>query len=145
MIKPEDFKDIFDECSLQGEKIVITSDLHRTLDFVKTRYSFDTLKDILAVDKRDKGIELTYHLYSYRDDEDLWISIYVKNEAESIVDLYKSAIADENEIYDMFGIKFIGNESLKRLYMPENWDGHPLKKDYAEKDSRLVWNDDNNS
>ena len=145
MINPEDLKEIFGECNLQGEKIIIPSDLHRTLEFVKTRYSFDMLKDILAVDKREKGIELTYHLYSFRDDEDLWIAIYVKDEAESVIDLFKSAIADENEIYDMFGIKFLGNENLKRLYMPETWEGHPLKKDYTEKDSRLVWNDDNNS
>ena len=68
-----------------------------------------------------------------------------KEEAESVIDIFKSAIADENEIYDMFGIKFSGNERLKRLYMPEGWEGHPLRKDYTEKDSRLAWNDDNNA
>ena len=39
------------------------------------------------------------------------------------------------------GIKFIGNDELKRLYMPEGWEGHPLKKDYENKDSRLNWNE----
>ena len=145
MINLEEFKNIFGDCSLQDEKIVITNDLHRVLEFVKTNYSYEILKDIIAVDKRDKGIELTYHLYSLQDDENLLLTIYAKDEAESVIDLFKSAIADENEIYDMFGIKFTGNENLKRLYMPENWEGHPLKKDYSEKDSRLVWNDDNNS
>lgn len=145
MINLEEFKNIFGDCSLQGEKIVINNDLHRVLEFVKTNYFYEILKDIIAVDKRDKGIELTYHLYSLQDDENLLLTIYAKDEAESVVDLFKSAIADENEIYDMFGIKFTGNENLKRLYMPENWEGHPLKKDYSEKDSRLVWNDDNNS
>ena len=43
------------------------------------------------------------------------ISIFVKDEAESIVDIFDSACADEKEIYDMFGIKFIGNDELKRL------------------------------
>ncbi len=52
----------------------------------------------------------------------------MKDEAESIVDIFDSACADEKEIYDMFGIKFIGNDELKRLYMPEDWEGHPLKK-----------------
>ena len=145
MINLEEFKNIFGDCSLQDEKIVITNDLHRVLEFVKTNYSYEILKDIIAVDKRDKGIELTYHLYSLQDDENLLLTIYAKDEAESVIDLFKSAIADENEIYDMFWIKFTGNENLKRLYMPENWEGHPLKKDYSEKDSRLVWNDDNNS
>ena len=103
------------------------------------------LKDILAVDRVNKGVELTYHLYSIESDENLWISIFVQDEAESVIDLFKSAIADENEIYDLFGVKFTGNENLKRLYMPENWEGHPLKKDYTEKDSRLVWNDEKNA
>jgi type IV secretory pathway VirB4 component len=52
-----------------------------------------------------------------------------------------SAVADEKEIYDLFGVKFLGNEELKRLYMPENWQGHPLKKDYVDNDERLNWND----
>ena len=41
----------------------------------------------------------------------------------------------------LVGEKFIGNDELKRLYMPESWEGHPLKKDYEEKDVRLNWND----
>ncbi len=65
----------------------------------------------------------------------------MKDEAESIVDIFDSACADEKEIYDMFGIKFIGNDELKRLYMPEDWEGHPLKKDYQDSDQRLNWNE----
>ena len=53
--------------------------------------------------------------------------------------------ADENEIYDLFGINFKGNENLKRLYMPEDWQGFPLRKDYVQDDTRLCWNDDNNA
>ena len=43
----------------------------------------------------------------------------------------------------MFGIKFINHEDLKRLYMPENWEGFPLRKDYIESDTRLAWNEEN--
>ena len=61
---------------------------------------------------------------------------------ESIRDiLEKSMTTIEKEIYDLFGIKFIGNKELKRLYMPESWKGHPLKKDYIENDERLNWNE----
>ena len=62
-------------------------------------------------------------------------------EIESVSNIFDSAIADEKEIYDLFGINFIGNTELKRLYMPESWKGHPLKKDYVEDDERLRWND----
>ena len=55
--------------------------------------------------------------------------------------IFDSAIADEKEIYDLFGVKFIGNPELNRLYMPDSWQGHPLKKDYEENDERLSWND----
>ena len=58
-----------------------------------------------------------------------------------MVSLYKSAHFDECEIYDLFGVKFVGNEKLKRLFMPETWIGHPLLKSYELNDERLVWND----
>ena len=93
------------------------------------------------MDLKEQGIELIYHLYNIEDEEDLYVSLNVINEAESVSSLFDSAVADEKEIYDLFGVKFIGNEELKRLYMPEGWEGHPLKKDYEEKDERLNWND----
>lgn len=126
-----ELKNIFGDCELTPDKIIIKSNLKKTIEFVKEKYGFDLLKEIIAVDNKDEGIELTYRLYSTEDEEDALISINVKDEVESIADVYDSAVADEKEIYDLFGVKFVGNEELKRLYMPENWDGHPLKKDYG--------------
>ena len=137
----EELKNIFGDCELTPDKIILKSNLKKTLDFVKQNYGFDLLKEIIAVDNKENGIELTYHLYSTEDEEDVLIAINVKDEAESVSEIFDSAIADEKEIYDLFGVKFIGNEELKRLYMPENWEGHPLKKDYEEKDNRLNWNE----
>lgn len=139
------FRDIFSEVELSGEKIVLKNNLREAIIYIVENYSYQILKDITAVEKRDGNVELTYHLYSVEDEEDLLISIVVKDEAESIIDLFKSAIADENEIYDMFGIKFMGNNSLKRLYMPQSWEGFPLRKDYVESDERLAWNDYNDT
>ena len=136
------FKNIFEDVELSGDKIIIKNNLREAIIFIVENYSYQMLKDITAVERKD-GIELTYHLYSVEDEEDLLISIVVKNEAESIIDIFKSAIADENEIYDMFGIKFTGNNSLKRLYMPQSWEGFPLRKDYIESDERLAWDDYN--
>ena len=136
-----EFNNIFKDTEIIGEKLVIKSDIIKIIDFIKTNYHFGILKNITAVDLEENGVELIYHLFNVVDEENLLISIMVKDEAQSVSKLFDSAIADEKEIYDLFGIKFIGNEELKRLYMPETWEGHPLKKDYVENDERLNWND----
>ena len=136
-----DFEKIFGECELLGNKILIKSKLYEVIDFIYQNYSYKMLKQIVAIDLGDNNIELIYNLYSIEDEENMLISIIVQDEADSVVDIFKSAQADENEIYDMFGINFIGNKGLKRLYMPESWKGHPLKKDYMENDERLRWNE----
>ena len=136
-----ELKDIFNDCELQGEKIVIRQNLAKTIEFIKDNYGFDILKEIIAIDDKSGYTELIYKLFSLEDEENVLVSIKVQNEAESISKVFDSAIADEKEIFDLFGIKFIGNEELKRLYMPENWQGHPLKKDYEQADERLNWND----
>lgn len=124
-----EFKNIFGDCEIIQDKILIKSNLKKTIEFVKENYGFDLLKEIIAVDNKENGIELTYRLYSTEDEENVLISIIVRDEAESISQVFDSAVADEKEIYDLFGVKFIGNAELKRLYMPEDWDGHPLRKD----------------
>ena len=136
-----ELKKISDGCEIVDNKLIVSSELEKTLRFIKENYLFDVLKDIKAVDLKEQGIELIYHLYNTEDEEDLYVSLNVINEAESVSSLFDSAVADEKEIYDLFGVKFIGNEELKRLYMPEGWEGHPLKKDYEEKDEMLNWND----
>lgn len=137
------FVKVFGDCELDGDKIIIKSRLREIIRFVKDNYPFDMLKEIIGVHKPDGFVELIYHLYSTVDEEDLLISISVMDEVETITDIFPSAIADENEIYDLFGINFRGNENLKRLYMPEDWKGFPLRKDYVQDDTRLCWNDKN--
>lgn len=133
--------EIFNDCELSGDKIIVKTDFIKILESVKNDYSFDILKDITAVDNTENGIELIYRLYSTENEEDVVISINVNGEAESITKLFDSAVADEKEIYDLFGIKFVGNNELERLFMPEDWKGHPLLKSYEENDERLSWND----
>lgn len=135
------FKNIFGDIKIVEEKIVVKNNLAKTLSFIKDNYHFEMLKSITAVDNKEDGIELIYNLFNVEDEEGVLVSIFVKDEAESVSKIFDSAVADEKEIYDLFGIKFIGNDELKRLYMPESWDGHPLKKDYQENDKRLNWND----
>lgn len=141
----DEFTNIFKDVILDGNKILCPANIYEVIKFAAENYSFDILKSITAVDTQGNGTELTYRLYSPSNDEETLFSTVVKEETPTVTDIFKSAIADENEIYDMFGIKFTGNENLKRLYMPENWDGYPLRKDYTENDTRLAWNDDNNA
>ena len=136
----EELKNIFNNIEIVAEKLVVRQELARTIAFIKENYHFDVLKNITAIDNGEET-ELVYFLYNSEDDENLQISITVKEEAESVSRIFDSAVADEKEIYDLFGVRFIGNDELKRLYMPESWEGHPLKKDYEEKDVRLNWND----
>ena len=118
----DELRDIIEECELDNDKICVKNKIHDVIEFVKNNYSYKMLKSITAIDLSNE-VELIYHLYSTVDDEDLLLSTRVQNETESISDIFDSAKADENEIYDMFGIIFTGNEDLKRLYMPENWEG----------------------
>ena len=132
---------IINNAELIGDKIFIKTDVVKALRFFKENYSFDLLKEIIAIDNKEAGIELVYRIYSLRDEEEVLVSTIVNEETESVSMIFDSAIADEKEIYDLFGVKFIGNPELKRLYMPDSWHGHPLKKDYEENDERLSWND----
>ena len=140
----EELRKIIDKCEVVNDKICVHNSIHEVISFLKNNYCFKILKSITAIDLGDE-IELLYNLFSVEDEEDVILSVKVKYEAESVVDLFDSARADENEIYDMFGVQFVGNEDLKRLYMPENWDGYPLRKDYIQDDTRLAWNDSNDN
>lgn len=51
---------------------------------------------------------------------------------DSVYDLYLGAELHENEIYDMFGITFNGHPNLRRMFMPDDWNGYPLRKDYTD-------------
>ena len=58
-----EFKNIFEDIELVGDKIVVKSNLAKTIDFIKNNYHFDLLKEIVAVDNKEDGIELIYRLY----------------------------------------------------------------------------------
>lgn len=131
----------FNNCEIRDSKIIIKADLLNFVELIKNHYGFDILKEIIAIDNQEHGIELIYNFYSTRDEESLLLSYTTETEASSISSLFDSAVADEKEIFDLFGINFIGNKELKRLYMPDSWQGNPLKKDYVENDERLNWND----
>lgn len=128
---------------INESKVVVNSELVQVFDYLKNtpEFDFDILTSIIAIDLTNK-IELIYQLMSSETSETLSVSYYTDNyTAPTVTDIYKSANFDECEIFDLFGVEFIGNKNLKRLLMPENWVGHPLLKSYVQNDERLVWND----
>jgi len=144
--------DAFEIINIGGNsfnKISISpNELCESLNALKNNaeYDFDRLNTIIAVDLGVESgkFELIYDLHSTKTGLSGHISVLVDRNAPSVpsvVEIFKSAYFDECEIFDLFGIKFDKNPDLKRLLMPKGWIGNPLRKDYEQKDERLVWND----
>jgi NADH-quinone oxidoreductase subunit C len=104
--------------------------------FLKTAplLQFNFLSDVVGVDcfPQKPRFEVVYHLYSIPKKHRLRLKVKVDdNEAiPSVTSIWKGADWAEREVYDMFGIEFSGHPNLKRIYMPDDWDGFPLRKDY---------------
>lgn len=132
----------FENVQLQDNKLKVSKNLVEVLEFLKNtpEFDFDMLTSIVAVDMK-KHIELIYQLYSSKNNNVLEVSFDAYASAPSVIEVYKSAYFDECEIFDLFGVDFLGNENLKRLFMPETWVGNPLLKSYEMKDERLAWNE----
>lgn len=104
--------------------------------------SFNLLVDETAVDYLEypqpmpERFGLVYILYSFKNDFRIKLRTFVsekKPEIESICVHYEAANWLEREIYDMYGIQFLNHPELKRILMPDYYEGHPLRKDYPLK------------
>ncbi|HZF00066.1 MAG TPA: NADH-quinone oxidoreductase subunit C [Planctomycetota bacterium] len=112
----------------------------RIVDILKTLrddVGLDMLTDLTAVDHLNQGLPerfaVVYQFYSVKDNVRARVKAWVP-EADPTIDsasaLYRSAPWAEREVWDLYGIKFNGHPDLKRLMLPENYEGHPLRKDY---------------
>ena len=114
------------------------------LEYLKLEADFDYLVDLTAVDwpKREERFDVIYTLYSFSRNERIRIKTYVSDgfKPDSAVRVYLSANWLEREVYDMFGIEFAGHPNLRRILLPDEWQGHPLRKDYGilQQDQRWV-------
>jgi NADH-quinone oxidoreductase subunit C len=102
-------------------------------------FSFEFLEDLCGVDYlgvKTPRFEVVYHLFSFTTRQMIRIKAEVTEEQcviDSVVDLWAGASWFERECYDMFGIRFEGHPDLRRVLMPEDWEGYPLRKDYPLK------------
>jgi NADH-quinone oxidoreductase subunit C len=96
---------------------------------------FNYLCDLTAVDwyPSEPRFEVVYHLLSIPKKERVRLKAKIDGSSpaiESITSVWPSANFYEREVFDLFGIRFTGHPNLKRIMMPDNWEGHPLRKDY---------------
>ena|SRR5690242_11356995 len=114
------------------------------LEYLKLEADFDYLVDITAVDwpKRAERFDVVYILYSFSRNERLRVKTYIAEgyKPETAVGVHLTANWVEREIYDMFGIEFAGHPDMRRILLPEEWEGFPLRKDYSilKQDDRWV-------
>ena len=108
----------------------------RILNFLKnhTNSQFKILSDICAVDYpfKEKRFEVVYNLLSINYNSRITIVIYIdeKTPVDSCTSLYSAAGWFEREVWDMFGIFFIGHNDLRRILTDYGFKGHPLRKDF---------------
>jgi NADH-quinone oxidoreductase subunit C len=103
--------------------------------FLKGEQSFVRLSSVTAVDwvPAEPRFEVVYHLHSLERNERLRLKCRVSGdspEIDSVTSVWRGADWYEREVFDMFGIGFRGHPNLKRILMPEDWQGYPLRKDY---------------
>jgi NADH-quinone oxidoreductase subunit C len=96
---------------------------------------FNYLSDITCVDwyPQEPRFEVVYHLLSIPKKERVRLKVKLDGGApslESVTSIWPGANYFEREVYDLFGVRFSGHPYLRRLLMPEDWEGHPLRKDY---------------
>ncbi|MGF7185159.1 NADH-quinone oxidoreductase subunit C [Desulfitispora alkaliphila] len=132
-----------------GSKVEVVEELNEVVarvgsdDLVKIGQalkseSFNFLTNLTAVDYPEE-FTLVYNFRSTEHDGKLTIKTSIEKEnpeIETLVTLWKSADWQEREVFDLFGIKFKGHPNLKRILLPDNFEGYPLRKDFEVKPQR---------
>lgn len=114
------------------------------LEFLKLEADFDYMVDITAVDypKRPERFDLVYILYSFARNERIRIKTAIADGEKPATATTVHATANwlEREVFDMFGIEFDGHPDMRRILLPEEWEGFPLRKEYGliQQDDRWV-------
>ena len=143
-----DLKQIFDAISsIQGVELdsdsahiaVPSASLLEVADKIKNDASldFDFLMCITAIDEgTSKNFIVSYNFYSNKNNHSVEIQVSVSDgeDMPSLSEIWKTANWHEREAYDMMGVNFTGHPDLKRILLPEDWEGYPLRKDYKVAD-----------
>ena len=102
---------------------------------LKSELGFETCVDIFAIDRytKENRYEVVINIYSVSLKGRIFVKVIIsakEPEMPSITEVWKSAEWYERETFDMHGIKFVGNKDLRRIYLPDEYEYYPLRKDY---------------
>ena len=121
--------------SIQTEDLIeIMTDLHNTEGFY-----FDSLSCLSGLDNGPEAdtMEVIYNLYSIPYNQHLTVKVALERKnpkLPSVESIWRTADWQEREAYDMYGIHFEGHPDLRRILMPADWEGSPLRKDYKQQE-----------
>ncbi|HEX6043778.1 MAG TPA: NADH-quinone oxidoreductase subunit C [Pyrinomonadaceae bacterium] len=123
---------------VQGERIV------DVCEFLKNDETmpFNYLSDLTCVHYPDRAgaqFEVVYNLFSIPANERVRLKVAASDTVDSVTGVWPSANWLEREVFDLFGIRFANHPDLRRLLLPPDWDGHPLRKDYPLEFVENAW------
>jgi NADH-quinone oxidoreductase subunit C len=134
------------EATEDRKQSILTVDRARLVEIalhLRDEEKFDMLADLTAVDwpKREKRFDVVLNLYSFAKNERLRLKVWAADaeEVPSVVSVWPTANWQEREVFDMFGIVFSGHPNLKRILLPDEWQGYPLRKDYDILQQDTAW------
>jgi NADH-quinone oxidoreductase subunit C len=107
-------------------------DILAVLEFFKREQKFERLSTVTAVDRYplEPRFEIVYHLQSVARNLRIRLKASVSAEIASATAVYAAANWYEREVFDLFGVVFSGHPNPKRIMMPDDWEGHPLRRDF---------------
>ena len=114
---------------------IVRENIREAVALLRDQKVTDFLSDLTCADyyPREPRFEMAYHLLSITRKERVRLKVKLSGDdpvIESVTPVWPSANFFEREIFDLFGIRFLGHPYLRRIMLPEDWEGHPLHKDY---------------
>lgn len=140
-------------CSETGEPVITlkVDDFRRVAEMLRAdkEEPMDYLRDIVGMDWGEKGLGALYYLESSHTYRQVTLKIYTLDRENtflpSVCDLWKTAEIKEREVFDFFGIRFLNNPDMRRLFLREDWKGYPLRKDYDMNSNPLNMENEENA
>ena len=125
--------------------VIVSSDqIVAVCDFLRTdsETPFDYLSDLTCVhypDRKQTPFEMVYNLYSIPANERVRLKVDISEEVESVTSVWPAANWLEREVFDLFGVHFNKHPDLRRLLLPMDWEGYPLRKDFPLEFIENAW------